>query len=87
MAGDLAVTQDIPPAAALVSKGVVVISTRGELFTEENVRERLSVRNFMHDLRETGTTTPGPKQFNQSDSQRFSDTFDRELTRRRRQNL
>ena len=85
--GDLAVTQDIPLAAALVSKGVVVISTRGELFTEENVRERLSVRNFMHDLREAGTTTPGPKQFNQKDKQRFADKFDRELTRLVRHNI
>lgn len=86
-AGDLAVTQDIPLAAVLVPKGVIVISTRGELFTEENIRERLSIRNFMQDLREAGGITPGPKQFGQRDKQRFSDTFDRELTKCIRQNL
>ena len=86
-AGDLSVTQDIPLAAVLVPKGVIVISTRGELFTEENIRERLSIRNFMQDLREAGGITPGPKQFGQRDKQRFSDTFDRELTKCIRQNL
>jgi uncharacterized protein len=80
-AGDLAVTQDIPLASVLVPKGVVVISPRGEPFTEENIRERLSIRNFMHDIREAGGITPGPKQFSQRDKQRFSDTLDRELTR------
>jgi uncharacterized protein len=86
-AGDLAVTQDIPLASVLVPKGVVVMSPRGEPFTEENIRERLSIRNFMHDIREAGGTTPGPKQFGQRDKQRFSDTLDRELTRLMRRNL
>jgi uncharacterized protein len=78
---DFAVTQDIPLASALVPKGVTVINPRGELYTEENIRERLSIRNFMHDIREAGTITPGPKQFGQREKQRFSDTFDRELTK------
>ncbi len=80
-AGDLAVTQDIPLASVLVPKGTVVITPRGELFTPENVRERLSIRNFMRDIREAGGLTPGPKQFSQKDKQRFSDAFDRELTK------
>jgi hypothetical protein len=79
--GDFAVTQDIPLASILVPKGVVVLSPRGELFTEENIRHRLSIRNFMHDIREAGGVTPGPKQFSQRDKQRFSDALDRELTR------
>lgn len=78
---DFAVTQDIPLAAALVPKGVTVINPRGELYTEQNIRERLSIRNFMQDLREAGGITPGPKQFGQREKQRFSDTFDRELTK------
>lgn len=80
-AGDLGVTQDIPLASALVPKGVIVITPRGELFTEENIRERLSIRNFMQDIREAGAITPGPRQFSQRDRQRFADTFDRELTK------
>ncbi len=78
---DLAVTQDIPLASALIPKGVVVMTPRGELFTEANMGERLSIRNFMQDIREAGATTPGPKQFSQRDKQRFADAFDRELTR------
>ena len=79
-AGDVAVTQDIPLASALVAKGVMVISTRGELFTEANIGERVSIRNFMQDLRDAGNITPGPKEFGRKDSQRFADTLDRVLT-------
>jgi uncharacterized protein len=81
-AGDLAVTQDIPLASALVPKGVIVMTPRGEIFTEGNIRERLSIRNFMQDIREAGSVTPGPRQFSQKDKQRFSDTLDREITKR-----
>lgn len=81
LACDFVVTQDIPLASALVPKGVTVINPRGELYTEENIRERLSIRNFMQDLREAGGITPGPKQFGQREKQKFSDTLDRELTR------
>jgi uncharacterized protein len=81
-AGDLAVTQDIPLASALVPKGVIVMTPRGEIFTESNIRERLSIRNFMQDIREAGSITPGPRQFSQKDKQRFSDTLDREITKR-----
>jgi uncharacterized protein YaiI (UPF0178 family) len=80
-AGDLAVTQDIPLASALVAMGVIVIGPRGELFTESNIGERLSIRNFMQDIREAGGVMPGPKGFSQKDKQRFSDTLDRELTK------
>jgi uncharacterized protein len=78
---DFAVTQDIPLASTLVPKGVTVINPRGDLYTQENIRERLSIRNFMQDIREAGGITPGPKQFGQKAKQRFSDTLDRELTR------
>lgn len=79
--GDLAVTQDIPLAATLVKKGVVAIDVRGEPFTEATIDERLSVRNFMHELREGGVITGGPKGFGPQDKQRFAATFDRELSR------
>ena len=79
--GDVVVTQDIPLAATLVPKDIVVISPHGALFTRENIGERLSIRNFMQDLRESGETTPGPRAFSQKDKQRFADTLDRVLTR------
>ena len=80
-AGDLAVTQDIPLASQLVPKGVVVLDPRGELFTEENISERLSVRNFMQELRESGVMTGGPGGFSAQDRQQFASALDRELTR------
>jgi len=79
--GDVVVTQDIPLAAALVPKGAIVISPHGVLFTRENIGERLSIRNFMQDIREAGGITPGPGMFSQRDKQRFADTLDRELSR------
>ena len=79
--GDLAVTQDIPLAAQLVAKGAVVLSPHGEVFTTDNVGERLSIRNFIHDLREDGVMTRGPSPFTQVASQRFANARDRELAR------
>jgi uncharacterized protein YaiI (UPF0178 family) len=84
VAGDLAMTQDIPLAALLVPKGVTVLDPRGELFSEENLSERLSVRNFMQELRESGVTTGGPSGFAPQDRQRFAAALDRELTRLQR---
>lgn len=79
-AGDLAVTANIPLAADLVEKGVVVLDHRGEAYTEENVRERLSIRDFMDQLRSTGVETGGPKAYGQRDKQAFANAFDRALT-------
>lgn len=79
--GDLAVTQDIPLASRLVAKGIPAIDPRGTLHTAATVGERLSVRNFMTDLREAGVVTGGPAPFGQRDRQRFADCLDRELTR------
>lgn len=85
-ASDLVITQDIPLASLLVPKGIAVMSPRGEVFTAENVGERLSIRNFMHDAREAGVVTPGPRPFGLKDRQRFADALDRELTRRLKRN-
>jgi len=76
---DLVITQDIPLAAILVPKGTVVISVHGVLFTPANIGERLSVRNFMHELRDTGVQTSGPKPFSNKDKQKFANTFDQQL--------
>jgi hypothetical protein len=83
-AGDIAVTADIPLAATLVECGVVVIDPRGELYSEENVRERLSIRDFMDSLRSTGVETGGPKPYTDRDKRSFADALDRTLTAMRR---
>jgi uncharacterized protein YaiI (UPF0178 family) len=78
--GDLAVTADIPLAALLVRKGVVAIDPRGDLYSEENIGERLSMRDLLHDLRDAGVVGGGPKPFGDRAKQRFASTFDRCLT-------
>ena len=82
--GDVAVTADIPLAARLVEKGVRVIDPRGEEYTEENVGERLAVRDFMDSLRGAGVETQGPRPYNPKDRQAFAAALDRVLTRVRR---
>lgn len=79
--GDLCVTADIPLAARLVEKGLVVIDPRGDLYSGEGIGERLSVRDFMADLRGAGVQTQGPPPFSARAKQRFASTLDRELTR------
>ena len=82
--GDLAITADIPLAALLVPKEVVVIDPRGDEYTAESIGERLSVRNFMSDLRSTGVQTGGPASYGQREKQEFANALDRALTRVRR---
>ncbi len=79
--GDLAITSDIPLAAALVEKGVLVLDPRGERYTEANVRERLSIRDFMDSLRSSGVDTGGPKPYGKQEKQGFANALDRLLTR------
>lgn len=81
-AGELAVTADIPLAAKLVDKGVLAINPRGELYSAENVRQLLSMRNFMDELRGTGVQTGGPAAFHPRDRQAFANQLDRLLAQR-----
>ena len=80
-AGDVAVTADIPLAALLVPKGVVVIDPRGEVYTAESIGERLSVRNFMDGLRGAGVETGGHAAYGAREKQAFANALDRALTR------
>ncbi len=80
-AGDLVVTQDIPLAALLVPKGVVVLDPRGDEHTAETIGERLSIRDFMEKLRSTGAVTGGPPPFDARAKQAFASALDRVLTR------
>jgi uncharacterized protein len=79
--GDVAVTADIPLAALLVPKGVIVIDPRGEEYTTESIGERLSVRNFMDGLRGAGVETGGHGAFGAREKQAFANALDRVLTR------
>jgi uncharacterized protein len=81
VAGDVAVTADIPLAAILVDAGVLVIDPRGEEYTRENIGERLAVRDFMDGLRGSGVETGGARPFGPRDRQRFAGALDRVLAR------
>ena len=78
---DLVITADIPLAARIVAKGGVALDPRGELYTEENVGERLSIRDLMMELRSGGLIQGGPAQFSMADRQKFASSLDRLLTR------
>jgi len=79
--GDLAVTADIPLAAALVEKRVKVLDPRGEEHTPDTIGERLSVRDFMDGLRGAGVETGGARPYGDRDKQAFAAALDRTLTR------
>lgn len=78
---DVVITADIPLAARVVAGGGVALDPRGELYSEENVGERLSMRDLMTELRSGGLVHGGPRQFSLTDRQRFASSLDRLLTR------
>ena len=78
--GDLVITADIPLAAEVIEKGGHALNPRGTFYTTENIKERLTMRDFMDELRGSGIMTGGPKALNQSDRQAFANQLDRFLT-------
>jgi uncharacterized protein YaiI (UPF0178 family) len=80
--GDLVVTADVPLAAAVVSQGGLALDPRGELYTEENIGDRLATRDLMDELRAGGMVTGGPRAFGKGDRQAFANQLDRLLARR-----
>jgi len=75
--GDLVVTADIPLAAAVLERGAHALNPRGEMYTAANIAERLSMRNFLEELRSSGVQTGGPAAFSHADRQAFGATLDR----------
>jgi uncharacterized protein YaiI (UPF0178 family) len=78
--GDLVVTSDIPLAAHVVAKGGQALNPRGELYTDENVGDRLIVRNMLDQLRAGDQVVGGPPIFSARDKQAFANQLDRWLT-------
>lgn len=80
-AGDLVITSDIPLAAEVIEKEGLALSPRGELYTTENIRARLNMRDFMDTLRSSGINTGGPPTLSQRDRQAFANHLDTLLAR------
>jgi uncharacterized protein YaiI (UPF0178 family) len=78
---DLVVTADIPLAARIVASGGIALDPRGEIYNEENIGDRLSIRDLMTELRADGVVQGGPSPFSLTDRQRFASALDRLLTR------
>ncbi|MCK5098370.1 MAG: DUF188 domain-containing protein [Desulfobacteraceae bacterium] len=77
--GDLVITADIPLAADVIAKGGLALNPRGELYTKDNIRSRLYVRDLMDTLRSSGIETKGPPPMSQKNKQLFSNTIDKLL--------
>ncbi|MFM8500729.1 MAG: YaiI/YqxD family protein [Fluviibacter sp.] len=82
-AGDLVITSDIPLASQVIAKGALVLDSRGELMDKGNIEGRLTMRNFMEGLRNSGVDTGGPSGLSKSDVQAFANQLDRLLAKRR----
>lgn len=80
--GDLVITADIPLAAGAIERGAHVISPRGERYSEDNIRERLALRDFMSQLRDSGVQTGGPAALSSADRRAFASQLDRLLAGR-----
>ncbi len=79
--GDLVITADIPLAAAVIEQNGHALDPRGELYTVDNIKSRLSMRDFMDSLRAGGIDTGGPPPLNKSDRQSFANQLDTFITR------
>jgi uncharacterized protein YaiI (UPF0178 family) len=80
-AGDLVITADIPLASDVLEKQALVLTPRGERYTENNIKQRLQMRDFMETMRSSGAQTGGPPTLSLTDRKHFSDQLDRLLTR------
>lgn len=74
---DLVITGDIPLAAEVIDCGAMALSSRGELFTKENIKSRLNMRDFMDTMRASGVHDGGPRPLNQNDRQTFANCLDK----------
>lgn len=80
-ANDLVITSDIPLASDAIDKGAHALSVRGEMFTSENIKSLLNMRDFMDTMRASGVNTSGPSALSQADRKSFADKLDRILTK------
>ena len=82
---DRVITADIPLADEVITKGGAALNPRGMLYTKENIKDRLSRRDMMEELRSSGPllegVSGGPKPLDKKDVQAFANALDRFLAR------
>lgn len=77
--GDLVITADIPLADAVIQKGGTAIDPRGKLYTLDNIKEALSIRNLNAELRSGGMMSGGPPALGTRETQAFANSLDKFL--------
>ena len=82
--GDLVITSDIPLADDVIKKGALALSPRGDLFSKDNIKARLNMRDFLDTMRASGVDTGGPSPLTDKDNKRFADSLDRILTQNKK---
>ncbi|SMF48251.1 hypothetical protein SAMN02745866_03131 [Alteromonadaceae bacterium Bs31] len=80
--GDLVITSDLPLADEVITKGGQALSPRGELFTKDNIKPRLGMRDFMETMRSSGIQSGGPPAFNHNDRKSFAAQLDKWLAKK-----
>ena len=80
--GDLVITSDIPLASDAIDKGGVAITPRGLVYTPENIKQSVTMRDFMEEMRSSGVHTQGPNSFSQADKHAFAQALDKWLVKR-----
>ena len=76
---DLVITADIPLADRTITKQGHAIDHRGELYTTENIKQYLAIRDLMQSIRDSGEITKGPPPFTQKDAQKFANQLNKFL--------
>ncbi|UCX04978.1 YaiI/YqxD family protein [Shewanella glacialimarina] len=81
--GDLVITADIPLASDAIDKGALAINPRGNVYTTENIKQTVTMRDFMEEMRSSGVHTQGPNTFSQTDKHAFAQSLDKWLVNQR----
>ena len=82
--GDLVITSDIPLADDVIKKGALALSPRGDLFSKDNIKARLNMRDFLDTMRASGVDTGGPSPLTDKDNKKFADSLDTILTQNKK---
>lgn len=78
---DLVITADIPLASEVIDKKAIALNPRGELYTPENIRQRLNIRDFMDTMRASGVQSGGQAKYSEKDKQQFANSLDKYLAK------